>query len=91
MFLFVCLFFSFLFLTKTDGKFAPVRQSAWNLKQHEKTTGMPKYNESIGLDGTNNRATRAACVLLHFLDVFYKITWSLSKDKGNGKDNARNR
>ena len=68
--------------------------SQYNLKQHEKTatkTGMPKYNESIGLDGTNNRATRAACVLLHFLDVFCKITWSLSKDKGNGKDNARNR
>ena len=87
-FFFFFLFFSFLFLTKTDGKFAPVRQSAWNLK---KTTGMPKYNESIGLDGTNNRATLAACVLLHFLDVFYKITWSLSKDKGNGKVNARNR
>ena len=54
-------------------------------------TGTPKYNESTGLNRTSNRAARATYVLIHFVDVLCKITWSLSKDKGNGKDNARKR
>ena len=63
-------------------------------KQLETTamaTGTPKYNESTGVNRTNNRAARTTYVLIHFVDVLYKITWSLSKDKGNGEDNARKR
>ena len=37
-------------------------------------TGTPKYNGTIGLDIRNNRAARAARILVNFIDVFCRTT-----------------